>query len=345
MKEELQSLSRELTPEERIRKLESDLAMAARATARTRKLVYALLGAIALGGAYAGRKLAEGAALGRLDEAMDGIEESEQARLAEIDETLSESLRVGTENAASLKAQAQDRYTADMDEYMDSFAQRKDGLAHSLRIGMELSAIDLESELAENESARQDAIAALNLEYDQKGAEIAESVSAEKDRLRAKNEAEYAELQNKPSVLASERDRALREADDGLNSYANAVTTKYALERDAISVEKAGLKGWNSMFEGILFKMTGARRYQDNATITDMLDCSNDPNSAAVVVDCQNGAPQENEELNGPYNCSENEALTGVGVHTLRVPGYAKFDADAFCENVDGPWAVKLQPL
>lgn len=337
-----------LSPEERIRKLEAELAASAKVTAKTRRLVYALLGALGLGVSYAGADAVDGAALTRLDKAMDKIEESEQSGFAAIDEAAEKNIADAKAGSDAIRAAAESEYNAEMEEYTATFEDKKTDIEIELHDGLLGLAADLESQLAANESARLEAIRqateAINAEYGSKGATIADNVSSAKDELRANNDVEYQALRNRPTALAETRDGRVSDADDVLAIYSNDVSSWYLAQKDAISGEHATAKWMNSVFEDYLSFRTGARRYEGEGTIGRMLDCDNFDDGAVFVVDCQRGAPQANEELNGPYTCTGGETLTGMGQHMVRVPGYEKFDADEFCARVDGLWAVQLEP-
>ncbi len=351
MKQELHELGGKdtpLSPEERIRKLEAALAASAKVTAKTRRLVYALLAALGLGVSYAGADTVDGAALTQLDKAMDKIEESEQSGFAAIDEAAEKNITDAKVGSDAIRAAAESEYNAEMEEYTATFEERKSAIQIELHDGLLGFAADLESELAANESARlaaiREATEAINAEYGSKGATIADNVSSAKDELRANNDLEYQALRNRPTTLAETRDEKVRGADDVLAIYSNDVSSWSLAQKDAISAEHASAKWINSIFENYVSMRTGTRRYEGEDTIGRMLDCNYFDDSAVLVVDCQRGVPQANEDLNGPYTCTSGETLTGMGQHMVRVPGYEKFDADEFCARADGLWAVQLEP-
>ncbi len=307
-----------------------------------RRQAMALFLTLAGGVAYLAKDTVEGAALSRLDSAMDGIEEADAVKLDKIEADLISTSDKAT--ATSLASRAKIEAAASQ-EAIDFAAMHETYIENIVEESKE-KVVDLQSEDASRTAdlilKKEVEIAAIVKKYADLESKIHEEIAGKITEVKVQSSLDLIEIENTPQNIESKKLSDLAAVDSSLESVLGSAQFEAEKGKKLVTENPntAFSKSVNSTLEAGLGWVTGVRRFQGDSTITEMIDCKGDKNTV-ILVTCEDGQAIPSPEDAGPYSSSV--STNAEGLHNVRVPGFKKFDADALCEDVDGKWAVKLE--
>lgn len=286
-----------------------------------------------------------GAALSRLDAAMDNIKSGEDAQIQSLKQNNELVLSAVKADTDKEKEEATKKAKEELELFTSTFEFNKGQMIeeHSDR-ELEIKAKEsaqVEENLLAKQKAMEEAIKEIEAEYAAKEQKI--HVTAD-DKFRANDvrlNDRLIALQSAPEKIAA-KEQDVHEQQNAI--VADLVTSQ--LQEEQVKLEEIGsqkpfAKKANAMFSNVLGSVSGWVPFEGPQTIDELIDCK-DGSDAVVVVDCLDGQSIDSNNKN-IYVCKGEEVPVVNGTNTIRVPGYKKVEADEICDSVDGVWATKLR--